>query len=636
MKIKPDLGTKERLFELMKKVDKNFLNESLTPEMENILEECFDKLKNGMFKAEKGGKVETNMTTENGISYATIDGYISNKHCKFNFKIEGLETTDDVINVNNVKLIEFYYQEEDNEFSLKEEDLHEFNNNHSSDEIVSVIEQYLEINIENAPEEENLDESTLIFDPSYGEKLYNLVEEFNLQNSQPFGGSKDELQNGMGYADEKPINPKLRVKSPELEKFVSEEENNDENVANIRINNYPWYLKKIDGTHFFMSNNINDKGMASHIEQHREEPYYADVKNWLHGGESPNGKSYYSNKGFMESFKKENQNQEDLKKKDNLKESEEDKILKIAEQIYSIIRESESEGTHEEEIDFEDNVLLFGYWVKFREWNETSTDPHGVQHYSEISDAGLNYVELINEYEKDILSPEEKLKIKNFVEKWSNNTKTKMHEEENNIDENAIKDKINKLIRYPKVSLLINSFKELLKSKKYFGEDDVFKKLVNIYSEYLSEIFDEFNTHLSSDEIKNYFYNSTNHTFNEEVGIPKNDGSGMGIGRGCEENELNKPQDIIHGGLGDNAKPTDFDKNQLLKGIEVEMEHTDDPKIALEIAMDHLTEIPDYYTRLDAMEKEAGVEDEKDETSPDEKITDELLGFDQNTPDFQK
>ena len=44
----------------------------------------------------------------------------------------------------------------------------------------------------------------------------------------------------------------------------------------------------------------------------------------------------------------------------------------------------------------------------------------------------------------------------------------------------------------------------------------------------------------------------------------------------------------------------------LVIGMGIEMEHTDDPKVALDIALDHLTEIPDYYTRLDKMEKEAG------------------------------
>ena len=44
---------------------------------------------------------------------------------------------------------------------------------------------------------------------------------------------------------------------------------------------------------------------------------------------------------------------------------------------------------------------------------------------------------------------------------------------------------------------------------------------------------------------------------------------------------------------------------QIEKGIKVEKEHTDSEAEAKTIAMDHLVEIPDYYDRLLAMEKEA-------------------------------
>lgn len=50
----------------------------------------------------------------------------------------------------------------------------------------------------------------------------------------------------------------------------------------------------------------------------------------------------------------------------------------------------------------------------------------------------------------------------------------------------------------------------------------------------------------------------------------------------------------------------DADSKQLEMGIEVEMEHTSDPLIAKRIALDHLSEITDYYTRLAKMEAEAG------------------------------
>jgi hypothetical protein len=44
---------------------------------------------------------------------------------------------------------------------------------------------------------------------------------------------------------------------------------------------------------------------------------------------------------------------------------------------------------------------------------------------------------------------------------------------------------------------------------------------------------------------------------------------------------------------------------QLKKGVEVESEHTDDKEKAREIAMDHVSEFPDYYDRLEKMEKGA-------------------------------
>lgn len=55
--------------------------------------------------------------------------------------------------------------------------------------------------------------------------------------------------------------------------------------------------------------------------------------------------------------------------------------------------------------------------------------------------------------------------------------------------------------------------------------------------------------------------------------------------------------------------PAKADPEQLKMGIEVEKEHmTSCLKVVTKIALDHLAEIPDYYTRLDKMESEAGVE----------------------------
>lgn len=48
------------------------------------------------------------------------------------------------------------------------------------------------------------------------------------------------------------------------------------------------------------------------------------------------------------------------------------------------------------------------------------------------------------------------------------------------------------------------------------------------------------------------------------------------------------------------------DGDQITKGIKVESEHVgDDVILAKKIAMDHITEIPDYYDRLEKIENEA-------------------------------
>lgn len=54
-----------------------------------------------------------------------------------------------------------------------------------------------------------------------------------------------------------------------------------------------------------------------------------------------------------------------------------------------------------------------------------------------------------------------------------------------------------------------------------------------------------------------------------------------------------------------------YHASELAKGVKMEMEHTDSHTIALEIAKDHLSELPDYYSRLERMEKRAFAERKK-------------------------
>jgi hypothetical protein len=70
-------------------------------------------------------------------------------------------------------------------------------------------------------------------------------------------------------------------------------------------------------------------------------------------------------------------------------------------------------------------------------------------------------------------------------------------------------------------------------------------------------------------------------------------------------------KELIAGGeaFKEGVTEKDVDAQQLKMGIKEELEHTPDEDIAKEIALDHLAEMPDYYTRLEKMEKKASYDE---------------------------
>jgi hypothetical protein len=67
-----------------------------------------------------------------------------------------------------------------------------------------------------------------------------------------------------------------------------------------------------------------------------------------------------------------------------------------------------------------------------------------------------------------------------------------------------------------------------------------------------------------------------------------------------------KHTDKLKGGLADDKKPSDFPAKAMDDGLHVELEHTDSRQLATEITMDHLTEDPKYYEKLEKMEAKTG------------------------------
>jgi len=88
------------------------------------------------------------------------------------------------------------------------------------------------------------------------------------------------------------------------------------------------------------------------------------------------------------------------------------------------------------------------------------------------------------------------------------------------------------------------------------------------------------------------------HAFAEKAGIDPHDLEGMiySIAFKALNGRYLKHWDV----------PDDkFDPDELAMGVEIELEHTGDRKIAEVIAKAHLLELPDYYTRLKKMENES-------------------------------
>lgn len=61
-------------------------------------------------------------------------------------------------------------------------------------------------------------------------------------------------------------------------------------------------------------------------------------------------------------------------------------------------------------------------------------------------------------------------------------------------------------------------------------------------------------------------------------------------------------KDHLPGGLADKKRPGDFPPAKLQEGRAVEREHASNPAIQTEIAMDHISEDPNYYPKLKRME----------------------------------
>jgi hypothetical protein len=354
----------------------------------------------------------------------------------------------------------------------------------------------------------------------------------------------------------------------------------DEDVVEIYWEKYPYYLKKAgDSTHFYMSNSKealnNGNAMVSHIGEHQGRPYYNDVRSWLKGGESPNGKDYDDLNNMQSSstgpMLKANESTD--------RDKYEDVVFLQGDEAYEPLERLDREGP--------DAALEY-----LKQWHYP-----GEHQGSQV----LGHGSEDKTYEKDgyIMSWNPRLDYIGLQYDMSKSAEPAMNEGDENPELNQV-EKDNPDLYPPGWKEMDGMF--MGPDSPGYGKGGEEELSVSVPQGEMNGENDGMSLEPESDEIEQIAQDK------EEAG------------------------EMIPGGKGEGKSALEFSPEQILMGMKVEMEHTDDPMYALEITIDHLTEDPEYYTTKDTPENSAQANASADanggeEGGEDKEMTDVLLGF---------
>jgi len=536
MKIYKPIGSKERFLEMFQGVNKGLLNEVETNVVQTgtqLVEKAFDELRN-----KQANVKQTNTQTVDNYNFVEIVTNDQNgNEITFIFKVNSNEGDQDgVYDVGEASLTKFKIQSPTVNVEMPEnmKAIQEFNAGHGS-EIMSVVTEYADFETNTA----NID------DVSVEDNVY--AEAVDLIDKIPYKKGSEEIQTHHAYADNKPTNPKLRVSSDELQKFVSEMED---------------FIVGAEADDDILTKTPEDI-MAESTDQDR----YEDVV-FMQGEEADEPLEILNDQG-------------------------QDAALQYLMQWHDTGNHMGSaelgHGSGDQTYEKDGYIMSWNFPLNY---------------------IGLQY-DLSNMDEvKEPSNPPEHA----FQKKYGNNWE---QERKKFLDKNTMTDDDWKE-EDDQIKALTGSVDETEKNdypdqigKKFKPKNQMPKKKKKPQS--VVKLGEE-------SEIPQEYWGSPEDEMDESIDVNEND---------FEEIDTENYHDQIEGGLADNKKPQDFDSEQLAMGLKVEMEHTDDPMIAIEIAMDHLTEMPNYYSELDKMENgECGADEGLNDITPeDEEETDELLGY---------
>lgn len=459
-------GSKGRLFEMMQKVGKVKLNEDFmnNPEAQNttdsgLLENAFNLLKTNQLKIKQSNTQTTGADTFLELIGSTAQGV----DMVFRFKIVASEGDQDgVISVNEAELSSLM----STDINIPEGAiaLQQFNAQHKA-EIIDVVSEYADFSTN---------------EPELDEEYQKAVEKIE---SYPFTSKPRTMVTSQQYGDEKPTNPALRVKAPELNKFVDE------------------------------SNVVLDNPFKANLGQH----YYDKASSSTKVKAIEDAMKFYAEQGV-------------------------DRNSMPPEKYMEMVK-------HTANLIFTGNIAAMNETKKKKKESGIYPDQIG-SHFKPKSDY-----------------PVEKKKPTKVVQ---------IDELNNNVPNMGLRDT-----------------KSNMKMAKTAANADMSKERSDIYSVPYDTQFSGFD--LNDDGSQRGMNNPNISKFFDKKQHQEH----------LKYHQMHEEDEKLQGGLGDEATPQDFDTEQVVMGLRVEMEHSDDPTVALEIVLDHLTEDPEYYTTKEDPEASA-------------------------------
>jgi len=624
MRINKPVGSKERLVEIFQKVNKVKLNENLL-EMggvglnpENVLNMAFNQLKN------KRLNVEHSNTQANGaesfVELMCVDNQGNN--ITFTFKTTSSEGDQDgVFNVGSVILSTFSFDSADGEESveLAEDGLKRFNQQHAN-EMFDVIQDYLDVEPQGAESQETSNELAEAI------KLIDAIK----KDSSPYGGGFDKMQTGKNYGDKKPTNDAVRVKSPELDKFVQEGSLEEFDKPAMKLiqqgpgGSTAGGVKQLDE----MDKPIAGMTLGGVIENDDENAFDDDDQEVTLDNLEGEPEGDENQPEVPEEVPGiDDELPVDTEPAPEVSQEKRDKIYQAYDNIVKRQRNPNYSPTTAEIMAELDKMAGV---VKPR--NTRTVSKEAIPYLAEEEEKNAYPDPMGKKFKPKSRYPKKKKKPQSVVK----------------ISEDVYGDEdISNLPDAPsgwgaKKQAIKDMMPAFTKRGNTDPDGDVpSDKWAKYPLPYDTKMeFAEGDEEIDDEELTMSVpqgeMDDANNPANLDINQNATPDDGMSLEPESDEveqiaNDKEEVGELIPGGKGDGKSPLEFTPDQILKGMKVEMEHTDDPMFALEITMDHLTEDPEYYGTdeedPDKMAQTNASADVEGGEGDDKEMTDMLLGF---------